>query len=484
MHKQTIKWKKTVTRPTSPLKASSLMEGLGKGNVEIIGISLNNHLLEPVGEKHAWYVDEEEWGDFVKRISELCKDIRYFERQAEDAYRICGGIKDITAKIRANDFPNESNKGLKNLLNEYHRSLYKYSFVAWGMLVMDQLLVGKVKEKLQAVLESRNKGEKFNEYFEILTTKINLIDAEREEIELLNIKAEAQKRGDDIEIDRLLEEHAEKYGWLPMYDHDIAPWDKEYFRNKMTTLPENPRKEIAQRKEELNKRRGRIEEILHELNDPELSQLVNWLQKYIILRTYRTDILRIAYYNMDSFFKEIGNRIELEGNEIAYVNMDEIFRFLADGEVISREVIKERMKHFLLQKIGERLVVISGKEEIDKVLENQLGRLELSDILKGSGVYPGIKQGQVKIIESVKDKHKMQEGDILVATMTTPEMHSIIEKAGAIVTDEGGITCHAAVVSREIKIPGVIGTEHATKVLKDGDLVEVNSKEGVVRRLE
>jgi len=481
-YKQTIKWKKTVTRPTSPLKASSLMEGLGKGNAEIIGIFLNNHLLEPVGEKHAWYVDEEEWTNFVKRISELCKDTSYLEKQAEDAYRICGKIKDITAKIRATDFQNKSNERLKDLLNEYHKSLYKYSFVAWGMLVIDQLLVGKVAEKLQTALKNRNKGEKFNEYFETLTTKVNLTDAEREEIELLNIKAEAQKRGDDIE--RLLKEHADKYGWLPMYDHDIVPWDKEYFRNRIISLSENPQKEIAQREEKLNKRRGRIEEILHELNDPELSRLVNLLQKYIILRTYRTDILKIAYYNMNLFFKEIENRMGLEGNEVAYTTIDEIFNFLTNGKVISKEIIKERMEHFLFLKIDEKLEIVANKDRIDNVLKNQLDRLELSDVLKGSGVYTGIKQGGVKIIESVKDEYKMHEGDILVATMTTPEMHSIIEKAGAIVTDEGGITCHAAVVAREFKIPCVIGTKYATKVLKDGDLVEVNAKEGIVRRLK
>lgn len=483
MYKQKIKWKKTVTRPTSPLKASSLMEGLGKGNLKIIGVSLNNHLLEPVGEKHAWYVDEQEWMNFVKRISELCnKDISYFERQAEDAYRICDGLKDITAKIWATDFQNKSNERLKDLLNEYHKSLYKYSFVAWGMLVMDQLLVGKMKEKLQMALKNRNKYKKFNEYFETLTTKVNLIDAEREEIDLLNIKAEAKKRGDNIE--RLLKEHADEYGWLPMYDHDINPWDKEYFKNRMISLPENPQKEIVQRKEELNKRRGRIEEILQELNDSELSRLTNLLQKYIILRTYRTDIVRIAYYNMNLFFKEIGNRMGLKGNEIAYTTIDEIFNFLTNRKVILREIIKERMKHFLLLKIGEKLEIIYNKDRIDNILENQLSRPELVDVLKGSGVYGGIKQGRVKIIEDVKDKYKMQEGDILIATMTTPEMHSIIEKAGAIVTDEGGITCHAAVVSREFKIPCVIGTEYATKVLKDGDLVEVNAKEGIVRRLE
>jgi pyruvate, water dikinase len=68
--------------------------------------------------------------------------------------------------------------------------------------------------------------------------------------------------------------------------------------------------------------------------------------------------------------------------------------------------------------------------------------------------------------------------------MTTPDFVPIMGKAGAIITDEGGITCHAAIVSREMKIPCVVGTEIATKVLKDGDLVEVDADNGVVRKVE
>jgi pyruvate,water dikinase len=68
--------------------------------------------------------------------------------------------------------------------------------------------------------------------------------------------------------------------------------------------------------------------------------------------------------------------------------------------------------------------------------------------------------------------------------MTRPEYISAMKKAAAIVTDEGGITCHAAIVSRELKKPCIIGTKIATKVLKDGDLVEVDADKGIVKILE
>ncbi|MBU4015196.1 phosphoenolpyruvate synthase, partial [Patescibacteria group bacterium] len=79
---------------------------------------------------------------------------------------------------------------------------------------------------------------------------------------------------------------------------------------------------------------------------------------------------------------------------------------------------------------------------------------------------------------------KMEKVDILVAGMTSPEFIIVMKKAKAIITDHGGMTSHAAIVSRELGIPAIIGTKIATQVLKDGDLVEVDADKGVVKILE
>ena len=78
---------------------------------------------------------------------------------------------------------------------------------------------------------------------------------------------------------------------------------------------------------------------------------------------------------------------------------------------------------------------------------------------------------------------KMNQGDILVSAATNPNLMPAIRQAAAIITDEGGLTCHAAIVSRELEIPCLVGTKIATKVLKDGDKVEVDAERGVVKKL-
>ncbi len=101
-------------------------------------------------------------------------------------------------------------------------------------------------------------------------------------------------------------------------------------------------------------------------------------------------------------------------------------------------------------------------------------------ILSGAGSSPGIGTGPVKILKSPKEISKIKEGDVLVAPMTSPDYVPAMKKAAAIVTDQGGQTSHAAIVSREMGIPCVVGTKNATKILKEGNIVTVDGKEGKI----
>jgi pyruvate,water dikinase len=111
-------------------------------------------------------------------------------------------------------------------------------------------------------------------------------------------------------------------------------------------------------------------------------------------------------------------------------------------------------------------------------------------IVKGTPANKGIYKGVARVVrtvfsnKSVHEIKKVRKGDILIAETTGPEMMLACQKAGAIVTDEGGLTSHAAVVSRELKIPCVVGTKVATKIFKDGDIIEVDANKGTVRRIK
>jgi pyruvate,water dikinase len=101
-------------------------------------------------------------------------------------------------------------------------------------------------------------------------------------------------------------------------------------------------------------------------------------------------------------------------------------------------------------------------------------------LLTGLGASPGVATGIVRLIAAGKELGKIQKGDIMVTKMTMPDMVPGMKRAGAIVTDEGGMACHAAIVSRELGCPAVVGTKKATSVLKDGMEVTVDGRKGMV----
>jgi len=101
-------------------------------------------------------------------------------------------------------------------------------------------------------------------------------------------------------------------------------------------------------------------------------------------------------------------------------------------------------------------------------------------ILEGLAASPGIAVGKVKIINDLADLHKIVVGDIMVTKMTNPDMVVAMQKSAGIVTDEGGMTAHAAIVSREMGIPAIVGTEEATIRLKEGEFVTIDGFNGKV----
>jgi len=103
--------------------------------------------------------------------------------------------------------------------------------------------------------------------------------------------------------------------------------------------------------------------------------------------------------------------------------------------------------------------------------------------VKGFAACNGLVKGKAIVVKIVEDLSRVEKGDILITHMTTTNFVPILSKVAAIVTDEGGITCHAAIISREMNIPCVIGTRMATKAFNDGDLVEVDANKGIVRKL-
>ncbi len=130
---------------------------------------------------------------------------------------------------------------------------------------------------------------------------------------------------------------------------------------------------------------------------------------------------------------------------------------------------------------GKDIYIVQSRPITTLEMERKESREIAGEVLlSGLAASPGIASGSVKIVHTLEDLKKIKKGDILVTEMTNPDMVVTMQRASAIVTDEGGITSHASIVSREMGIPCVVGTGEATKKLKDEDIITVDGNNGKV----
>lgn len=151
----------------------------------------------------------------------------------------------------------------------------------------------------------------------------------------------------------------------------------------------------------------------------------------------------------------------------------------------AEQYLKKQNKKFVYLAIGSRAYYSFDWQLIKQIKMHLIkaNYLPLANEIKGTVAFGGLVRGRVRKIFSLSQSAEFFVGEILISHSTNPELLSIIKKAGAIVIDEGGMMSHAAILARELKIPCLVGTGMATKVFQDGDLVEVDAVNGVVKKL-
>jgi len=183
---------------------------------------------------------------------------------------------------------------------------------------------------------------------------------------------------------------------------------------------------------------------------------------------------------------ELARRFKVSFDDLMCAMPEEIYAWL-HGKSIPRDELKKRRRGSLLYVYttkGYSLLLVKGRA-YNKLLNGFLGGgcgYGIAEI-RGTTACPGSVRGVVRVVLTPKEIAQVKRGEILVTNNTTPDFVPAMRKAAAIVTEQGGITSHAALVSRELGVPCVIGTRVASRVFKTGDRVEVDATNGIVRKL-
>jgi len=404
-------------------------------------------------------------------------------------YKLKDKAKREIPKIAVADFSKISTKKLIDLYRknrDWAHRVTPYDQFGWVAedywnLVMERILVKKLKL-------SKGSPEYYRVLF-ILTKpeEISTTLEEKRDVLAQAIKLKIKKQS----ISRASIILAKKYGWMPVFTFGI-PWDKKHYINELSQLVKKP---ISFLKEEHNKlikysliRNNDLQAVVKKchINEKDLQIFVDF-GLTLDARNEAEYLVSLAGYYLLPMYDEIARRLALSVKQVRFMYENEIVAALwgkldyhkslsAKGSIIGWGYNRQMNKRFEFTSREARKFF----DHVESYVKNMQGGEEGQGLCANNGVA----RGKARIVLLPSDNSKVKQGDILITHATTVDYLPAMKKAAAFVTEVGGLTCHAAVVSREFGVPCIVGFKNATKKFKDGDLVEVDAGKGLLKKIK
>ena len=428
-------------------------------------------------------------------------------------------IKIFEEKVtRINEIAREIDEGLNILNNDQLFSLTKKYFdvisEAWGAsLILEgggeyfkQILIPEIEKNHPNV----SNQELLND-ISIITIPEKISFIRSEQVNLLKIAlmfldagidaqiTESELREHHSKVFNELEKHQQKFYWIKNTYLDSFVLTGEYFLEQVKDIVLNQERKMIELEikhaldvDSLLKTK---KEIIDKLNlSEELKKELKLLSVFGWWQDNRKKMNLISGHYITILIKEIAKRMGVD-YKIAYnLFPEEIENFLLKNERIDASELEKRNGLFVFLAGGDgQFEVVQGvmAEKYKKALFDTINKSNFKEGIEDITEFRGMVactgncdkiSGNVRVILNPEGE-VLEDGEILVTSMTRPEFVPLMKKAKAVITNEGGITSHAAIVSRELKIPCIIGTKIATKVLKNKDQVEINTDSGIVKIL-
>ncbi len=422
----------------------------------------------------------------------------------EELIRKSDRFFEFAEKTRKTNLNKLSESEVAAMLEEFYRHQAEAHVLGWLGNIVDFIdsafsrhLLKYIEGKAALVSSKVSKGE----IFSALTTPLEEGFAPKEYLNYLKIVAEVQKDKEilalftekDVRLilealppkfQKLFDEQAEKFGWIG-YGAEGPGWSKEYYVDLVASLIRqgvNPQKLSKKAEMERVESLRRQRELVRDFKIEEKYQKIFEVARgFVFTKGYRKDVLFHGLWCLEFLLREFARRTNLTLKQVRQVHPWEYRKVMKEKERWSSELAR-RWEFCVYFSDNGKQKIMSGEEarKFAETVHFEEKKIKFTKRLEGDCASPGKVRGVVAIINTPAENEKIERADILVSAMTNPDLMPAIRKAKAIVTDIGGLTCHAAIVSREFGIPCVVGTRIATQVLKDGSVVEVDATHGVV----
>ncbi|MFH0829456.1 MAG: PEP-utilizing enzyme [Candidatus Kerfeldbacteria bacterium] len=439
-------------------------------------------------------------------------DRRFYQHVLKEVYARSDRLQDFCSSIPSpSKLHTLTSQKLLDLYDHYTTLLTKLRAWGWVPVFLDGIDTSYLSEEIQRRIEAhlrgiRTKPDTALKIYATLTSSERMSEVQREEIARLKLTQSihddphsktilrALTRGTfDVlrkrfpAVMKVCERHVARFGWLT-YAYSGPPMGLSYLATMLcATMKQRP----AQRLQEIQRHfltiRAAKRALIRKYHlSPDIQYLVRVSAELMYMKDFRKGVYQKSYVAMDPVLIEIAKRLNLTLTEVKYLTFDEIRKALRGAFRGYAQAARKRTE-WCAYDIRHGKVRVQGghtAQWIARTLSSGAAATQPADSnLHGQVAYPGIVRGIARIVLLEKDVPKVKPGDILVSSSTNPNLILAMQRAGAFVTDIGGITSHAAIVSRELKKPCIVGTKIATKSIRDGDRLEVDANHGIVRKL-
>ncbi len=426
-----------------------------------------------------------------KLSSELITQARteknFTKKWTKDAEAKADRWEVFTQEVAKKDLTKLSNAELNAILEDF----YVLHLDLGSFAVFIRMIIHNAVSEFEAILKEKMVDAKDipNALTVLTSTTKESFNGEEEQAFFklaLDILKEEDPKNLSEKALKKIEKHLEKYCWIPCGYYDEKAHTIEYYLHRLRRVAKDT-EGAQQALEKLITLGTRLEEEQDRLlkriplTQEEL-KLLECLQECVYYKDFVRGALNKGYYQLYPYFTELGKRLGMSMLEVKFLFQEELKDALLKGTTHGAAVKKRMTYHVLTNQNGE-LVTLYGKEAEALANELEASQKTKAKELKGMPANAGYAKARARIVHDPKEIQNETHDFILVASMTTPEFVVAMQKCLAIVTDEGGITCHAAIVAREMNKPCVIGTKTATKTFKHGDILEVDADKGVVRKV-
>jgi phosphohistidine swiveling domain-containing protein len=423
------------------------------------------------------------------------KYIESFFQQMDDLYR--KPLRKIKQLVEQ-DYTLDNNKKLAEKIDFITKAIaetHKPMLLALKTLYLNDYF----SQELYKVLTDKEKTDKSKTvlYTSLLLTPTKITLAQVEEDQLFEIqklfedkyktrtRKEFEQFLQNTSIQKKINQLVKTAGWFHM-EYMQDPWGFKDYENELwkriQSSPINSLPSPKLRRLEIKKKQKEFFDSHPDSNV--LEKLAFVLREFSFILDASKAVLVEGSYVVRPLFTYIANKLGLGWQDMLYLVLPEIRQLLISKSKADKSLIKARKKARVVLLEDGKISVYEGTKaaKLGHSLVQEEYQKDIQEI-KGIIAYPGKVQGKVTMVSSINDKDKFSKGDILVTHDGTAELTLFLKQASAIVTDQGGMISHVAIIAREMKTPCIVATKVATKVFKDGDLVEVDADQGIIKKL-